>query len=173
VGIGSELTFEVVIAAKTLQHLCPALRVRVVNVTDLMILEMGTSATHTNSHPHALSPAGFDALFTPDRAVHINYHGYPAEIQGLLFNRGPGLERITVAGYREEGTTTTPLDLLLRNGVSRFDVMEHAVRGAARVNASVARDMATVLAEVRAERDRVQVSIMATGQDPDGTFDWP
>lgn len=104
VGIGVEMTFEVVAAAALLRRECPALRVRVVNVTDLMILGPA------GSHPHALTDADFDALFTSDRPVHVNFHGYPIQLKGLLFGR-PGLERVTVEGYREEGTTTSPFDV--------------------------------------------------------------
>jgi xylulose-5-phosphate/fructose-6-phosphate phosphoketolase len=104
VGIGVEVTFEVVAAAALLRKLVPALRVRVVNVTDLMIL--GPERTH----PHAMTNVDFDALFTKDRDVHVNFHGYPIELKGLLFGRS-GLERITVEGYREEGTTTSPFDV--------------------------------------------------------------
>lgn len=85
------MTFEVIAAAALLRRLVPALRVRVVNVTDLMIL--GPSG----SHPHALGDAAFAALFTPDRPVHINYHGYPIELKGLLFGR-EGVERVSIAG---------------------------------------------------------------------------
>jgi xylulose-5-phosphate/fructose-6-phosphate phosphoketolase len=70
VGTGAELTFEVVKAANLLRELAPALRVCVVNVTDLMVL--GTEGTHL----HVLTRQDFGALFTPDCAVHFNYHGY-------------------------------------------------------------------------------------------------
>lgn len=104
VGIGVEMTFEVIAAAALLRRTVPALRVRVVNVTDLMILGPA------GSHPHALTDADFDALFTKDRPVHINFHGYPVELKGLVFGR-TGLERVTIEGYREEGTTTSPFDV--------------------------------------------------------------
>lgn len=79
-------------------------------------------------HPHALSAEAFDALFTRDRPVLFNYHGYAAELQGLLFGRKGGVERMGVAGYREEGSTTTPFDMMLVNGVSRFDLVGRALR---------------------------------------------
>lgn len=91
VGIGTEVTFEVIAAAALLRKTSPTLRVRVVNVTDLMIL--GPSG----SHPHALSNEDFDSLFTPNRPIIINYHSYPMEVKGLLFGR-PNLERITIGG---------------------------------------------------------------------------
>ena len=97
VGIGVEVTFEVVAAASLLRKLVPALRVRVVNVTDLMILGQ------SGSHPHSLSDADFETMFTKDRPVHFNYHGYPIELKGLLFGR-PGLDRITI-----EGCVITPI----------------------------------------------------------------
>jgi len=166
VGIGSELTFEVVVAAAMLRRLCPSLRVRVVNVTDLMILEAETL------HPHSLTNAEFGALFTSDKPIHFNYHGYSNEIKGLLFGR-PNLERISIACYKEEGSTTTPFDMMLRNGVSRFHVMEAAVKGAAKHNEKVALDMTSVLGEIRHQVSKVQDYIMATGKDPAGTFDVP
>jgi xylulose-5-phosphate/fructose-6-phosphate phosphoketolase len=166
VGIGSELTFEVVTAASLLRRKCPALRVRVVNVTDLMILE---SATY---HPHSLSEEEFSSLFTPDKPIIFNYHGYANEIRGLLFGR-PNLERVTIGCYQEEGSTTTPFDMMLRNRVSRYHVMEAAIKGGARGNDKVSLDMVALVAEVKHQVVKVQEHILATGKDPEGTFDIP
>jgi xylulose-5-phosphate/fructose-6-phosphate phosphoketolase len=130
VGIGVELMFEVIAAAALLRKLAPELRVCVVNVTDLMILE------NEGLHPHALSTEAFDTLFTPDKPIHFNYHGYPTELQGLLFGR-PHLDRVSVAGYMEEGSTTTPFDMMLVNRVSRFHVAQNALRGAAKTNEKI------------------------------------
>lgn len=102
VGIGVEVTFEVVAAAAMLRKMVPELRVRVVNVTDLMVLGPA------GSHPHALDDKAFEDLFTVDKRIHFNFHGYSVELKGLLFGR-PNLNRISVEGYQEEGTTTTPL----------------------------------------------------------------
>jgi xylulose-5-phosphate/fructose-6-phosphate phosphoketolase len=166
VGIGSELTFEVVVAASILRRTCPSLRVRVVNVTDLMILEAETL------HPHSLSNTEFDALFTNDKPIHFNYHGYSNEIKGLLFGR-PNLDRISIACYKEEGSTTTPFDMMLRNEVSRYHIMQQAIKGGARSNSKVALDMASLLDDVGHQISKVQKYIMEKGQDPDGTFDIP
>lgn len=130
VGIGTELTYEVIHAASILRKRLPELRVRVINVTDLMILE------NQGTHPHALSTDGFDALFTPDCPIHFNYHGYPTELQGLLFGR-PNLDRVSLAGYSEEGTTTTPFNMMLVNRVSRYHVAIAAVEGASKRNEKV------------------------------------
>lgn len=127
VGIGVELMFEVIHAAALLRQRAPALRVRVVNVTDLLILE------NTGQHPHALSTVEFDNLFTADRPIHFNYHGYPVELQGLLFGR-PRLDRVSIAGYIEEGSTTTPFDMMLVNRTSRYHVAQAAISGGAKRN---------------------------------------
>jgi xylulose-5-phosphate/fructose-6-phosphate phosphoketolase len=166
VGIGSELMFEVVVAAAILRRKCPALRVRVVNVTDLMILEAETL------HPHSLSNDEFSSLFTPDRPVHFNYHGYSGEIKGLLFGRN-NLDRVSIECYKEEGSTTTPFDMMLRNNVSRYHIIEAALKGGAKYNPKVDLEMTTLLAEVRHQVTKVQEYIMKTGKDPEGTFDVP
>merc|ERR1711939_775229 len=127
VGIGSELMFEVVVAASILHRKCPALRVRVVNVTDLMILEDETL------HPHSLTNDEFNSLFTPDRPIHFNYHIIEAAIKGLLFGR-PNLDRISIECYKEEGSTTTPFDMMLRNNVSRYHIIEAAIKAGAKHN---------------------------------------
>ena len=131
VGIGVEVTFEVIAAAALLRKLVPALRVRVVNVTDLMIL----SAEGT--HPHALSQDAFETLFPRDRGAHFNFHGYPIELKGLLFGR-PNVERISIEGYDEEGTTTSPFDMMLCNRTSRYHVAAAAIGAGARYNPKVA-----------------------------------
>ncbi|CAG8554391.1 1895_t:CDS:10 [Ambispora gerdemannii] len=123
VGCGVEVTFEVIAAAHLLKKDVPELRVRVVNVTDLMILP------NEGSHPHALDSSTFESLFTRDKPVVFNFHGYPSVIKHLLFDR-PRTDRFTVLGYQEEGTTTTPFRMLTANGTSRFDVAIAAIRGA-------------------------------------------
>jgi len=131
VGIGVELTFEVIAAAALLRRELPELRVRVINVTDLMIL------SPERTHPHSLTDEDFETLFTPDKEVVVNYHGYPSELKGLVFGR-KGAERMSVEGYNEEGTTTTPFDMMLLNRVSRFHVAAKAVAKGAKGNPKVA-----------------------------------
>ncbi|KAF7950739.1 uncharacterized protein EAE97_002291 [Botrytis byssoidea] len=166
VGIGSELMFEVVVAAALLRKKYPELRIRVVNVTDLMILEAETL------HPHSLTREEFNSLFTEDKPIHFNYHGYSNEIKGLLFGR-PNLERMSIACYKEEGSTTTPFDMMLRNEVSRYHVMEAAIKGGAKGNKKVALEMTGWLGEIRGSRSRVGEYILREGRDPEGTFDVP
>lgn len=166
VGIGVEVTFEVIAAAALLRRLIPQLRVRVVNVTDLMVL--GPSGTH----PHALSHEAFDSLFTPDRDIHINYHGYPVELRGLLFGR-PKLERVSMQGYNEEGTTTSPFDMMLCNKTSRYDVAYEALRGGARVNKVVAANAHETQSYLMHLKAKDRQYIYEKGMDPADTFDTP
>lgn len=157
VGIGAELTFEVVCAAAILRKRVPDLRVRVVNVTDIMILEP------KGLHPHALDTDAFDALFTDDRAVHFNYHGYSTELKGLLFGR-PNLDRVTIESYKEEGTTTTPFDMMLKNCVSRYHVMEAALNGGAKVNERVRLQLVEELAWARQQVNKTQDFVLEHGK---------
>ena len=161
VGIGVELTFEVVVAASLLRKKCPNLRIRVVNVTDLMILE------NAGGHPHSLNAEDFNNLFTADKPIHINYHGYANEIKGLLFGR-PQLDRISVASYMEEGSTTTPFNMLIQNEVSRYHVMAQAIRR------GLPKDQQEeLLSLLKEQTTKIGKFILETGTDPEGTFDIP
>lgn len=157
VGIGSDLMFEVLAAAAYLRRLAPSLRTRIVNVTDLMILGL------EGSHPHSLSHDDFDVLFTPDRNIHFNYSGYANELQGLLFGR-PKLDRISIESYREEGSTTTPFDMVIRNRCSRYDIAKMAIKGGAKYNKEIRSKMQELLEQVRQDLARTQDYILASGQ---------
>ena len=157
VGIGVEVTFEVVKAAELLQTLVPDLRIRIVNVTDLMVLAA------ESRHPHALTRSYFNDMFTEDKPICFNYHGYAAELQGLLFGR-PGLHRMTVEGYREEGSTTTPFDMMLVNCVSRFDVAKRALRSASEQNENVKGILDQALKQVDLRVSEVRDYIQAQGK---------
>lgn len=156
-GIGTEVTFEVVAAADWLRKNIPEMRVRVVNVTDLMVLGA------EGSHPHAIDDVGFEALFTADKNVHINYHGYVTELKGLLFGRR-SLERVSIEGYREEGTTTTPFDMMLVNHVSRYHVAIQAVKGAAKWNQMVSTRLTELTTELLREIKQCQRYILENKQ---------
>ncbi|KII89836.1 hypothetical protein PLICRDRAFT_567923 [Plicaturopsis crispa FD-325 SS-3] len=166
VGIGAEVTFEVVAAAVLLRKFLPELRVRVVNVTDLMVLST------TGSHPHSVDDDAFEQLFTKDRPIHFNYHGYPIELKGLLFGR-PNMGRASIEGYREEGTTTAPFDMMLCNHTSRYHVAEAAIRGGALHNPKVAVVAHEKTAYLRhlAQKDRQY--LYEHGEDPEGVSDTP
>ncbi|SGY13351.1 BQ5605_C010g05842 [Microbotryum silenes-dioicae] len=124
VGIGFELTAEVIAAAARLRKdFGDSLRVRVVNVVDLLVL------ASVGEHPHALSEAGFNSLFPPNTPVVINWHGHPAQIASLLFNRphSVGRTRFHINGYIEQGSTTTPYLMLKVNKCDRYTVATNAL----------------------------------------------
>jgi xylulose-5-phosphate/fructose-6-phosphate phosphoketolase len=109
-------TLETLAAAAILRAELPQLKVRVVNVVDLMRLEPDSE------HPHGLPDSQFDALFTTDRPVIFAYHGYPALIHRLTYRRR-NHANIHVRGYQEEGTTTTPFDMVMLNDLDRFHLV--------------------------------------------------
>jgi len=124
-------TNEIMAAAWLLHEELPELRVRVVNVTDLLILD------HKSFHPHGLTQEAFDDLFTSDKPVVFNFHGYPVAVKQVLFNR-PAFRRFQINGYIEEGTTTTPFDLFVQNQASRYHVLMQAVEATSKNNTQVA-----------------------------------
>jgi hypothetical protein len=113
---GDVPTLEALAAAQILREQLPSLAVRVVNVVDLMTLQP------REEHPHGLDDAAFDGLFTTDRPVIFAYHGYPWLIHRLTYRRR-NHDNLHVRGYKEEGTTTTPFDMVVLNQLDRFHLV--------------------------------------------------
>jgi xylulose-5-phosphate/fructose-6-phosphate phosphoketolase len=113
-------TLETLAAAAILRERLPELKVRVVNVVDLMRLQPEAE------HPHGLPDTEFDSLFTSDRPVVFAYHGYPWLIHRLTYRRA-GHSNLHVRGYKEEGTTTTPFDMVMLNDLDRFHLVMDVV----------------------------------------------
>ncbi len=109
-------TLETLAAVHLLRQHIPDLKIRVVNVVDLMKLQPA------EEHPHGLSNKEFDTLFTTDRPIIFAYHGYPWLIHRLSYRR-TNHQNLHVRGYKEEGTTTTPFDMVVRNDLDRFHLM--------------------------------------------------
>jgi xylulose-5-phosphate/fructose-6-phosphate phosphoketolase len=109
-------TLETLAAAAILRERLPAVKVRVVNVVDLMRLQPETE------HPHGMPDAEFDALFPPEKPVVFAYHGYPWLIHRLTYRR-TNHSNLHVRGYKEEGTTTTPFDMVMLNDLDRFHLV--------------------------------------------------
>jgi len=112
---GDVPTLEILAATSLLRKHVPSLKLRVVNVTDLMTLQSASE------HPHGLSDEAFDALFTTSKPVIFAYHGYPWLIHRLCYRR-KNHDNFHVRGYKEEGTTTTPFDMVVRNNMDRFQL---------------------------------------------------
>jgi xylulose-5-phosphate/fructose-6-phosphate phosphoketolase len=113
---GDVPTLETLAAVDLLRRQIPDLRVRVINVVDLMVLEP------KDQHPHGLSDQDFDALFTRNKPVIFAFHGYPSLIHRLTYRR-KNHDNIHVRGYIEEGSTTTPFDMVVRNRLDRFHLV--------------------------------------------------
>ena len=113
---GDVPTLEALAAVDLLRQHLPELKVRFVNVVDLMRLQDETE------HPHGLSDRAFDMIFTPDKPVIFAYHGYPWLIHRLTYRRTDD-SRIHVRGYKEEGTTTTPFDMVMLNDLDRYHLV--------------------------------------------------
>jgi xylulose-5-phosphate/fructose-6-phosphate phosphoketolase len=154
-------TLETLAAAAMLRDRFPDLKVRVVNVVDLMRLQPETE------HPHGLSDAQFNAIFTAEKPVIFAYHGYPTLIHRLTYRRA-NHRNLHVRGYKEEGTTTTPFDMVMLNDMDRFhlvmDVIDRVPQLGARA-AEVGQHMVDRRLEVRAYT-------RAVGDDPPDVRDW-
>ncbi len=117
---GDVPTLETLAAVDLLRQQLPDLKVRVVNVVDLMTLQPG------EEHPHGLTDREFDGLFTTDKPIIFAYHGYPWLIHRLTYRR-TNHKNLHVRGYKEEGTTTTPFDMAVRNDLDRFHLVADVI----------------------------------------------
>lgn len=117
---GDVPTLETLAAVDILRQQAPDLKVRVINVVDLMTLQP------KEEHPHGLLDKEFDALFTTDKPIIFAYHGYPWLIHRLTYRR-TNHKNLHVRGYKEEGTTTTPFDMVVRNDLDRFHLVADVI----------------------------------------------
>lgn len=128
---GDVPTLETLAAVSILRDLFPDLRVRVVNVVDLMGLQPDSE------HPHGLSDQDFDTIFTRDKPIIFAYHGYPWLIHRLTYRR-TNHDNLHVRGYKEEGTTTTPFDMAVLNNIDRFDLVSDVIDRVAKLGPKAA-----------------------------------
>ena len=158
---GDVPTLEVLAAVAILREELPTLRVRVVNVVDLMRLQPDTE------HPHGLSDREFDILFTTDKPVIFGYHGYPWLIHRLTYRR-TNHANLHVRGYKEEGTTTTPFDMVMLNDLDRFHLVMDVID---RVPGLQSR-AATLRQRMVDERVRCRAFTRIGGEDPPDISNW-
>ena len=158
---GDVPTLETLAAVTLLRTYVPDIRVRVVNVVDLMVLQP------RSEHPHGLGDHEFDELFTTSKPVIFAFHGYPALIHKLTYRRR-NHDNIHVRGYKEEGTTTTPFDMVVLNNLDRyqlaFDAIRRIPRLAGQVEEATARYWATM--------QRHKLYIGEHGDDMPEVRDW-
>jgi xylulose-5-phosphate/fructose-6-phosphate phosphoketolase len=158
---GDVPTLETLAAVTLLRDYAPDLRVRVVNVVDLMALQPQTA------HPHGLGDLDFEALFSRDRPVIFAFHGYAGIIHQLTYNR-VNHDNFHVRGYREEGTTTTPFDMVVLNNLDRYQLAFDAIRRTPRMSDRVEQAEARYWSTM--QRHKLYVS--ENGQDMPEVRDW-
>jgi xylulose-5-phosphate/fructose-6-phosphate phosphoketolase len=154
-------TLETLAAAAFLRDRLPELKVRVVNVVDLMRLQP------ESEHPHGLPDSEFDAMFTTDKPVVFAYHGYPWLIHRLTYRRR-GHEHLHVRGYKEEGTTTTPFDMVMLNDLDRFHLVMDVIDRVPGLAASCGR----LRQELEDRRLRARLYTREHGEDDPEIRDW-
>ena len=158
---GDVPTLETLGAAAILREQIPDLKVRVVNVVDLMRLQP------ESEHPHGLPDAQFDALFTVDRPVVFAYHGYPWLIHRLTYRRR-NHDNLHVRGYKEEGTTTTPFDMVMLNDLDRFHLVMDVIDRVPGLGSRAAH----VRQEMEDARLRARAYTREHGEDDPAIRDW-
>ena len=158
---GDVPTLETLAAVDLLRQRLPDLNVRVVNVVDLMRLQP------SSEHPHGMTDADFDALFTADRPVVFAFHGYPSLIHQLTYRRR-NHANIHVRGYKEEGTTTTPFDMVMLNDLDRFHLVMDVVDRVPHLGVAVAE----VRNEMEARRREARDYTRAVGDDLPAVRNW-
>ena len=158
---GDVPTLETLAAVDLMRRHLPQLRVRVINVMDLMTLQP------PSEHPHGLDDATFDAMFTPDKPVVFAFHGYPVLIHRLTYRR-TNHRNFHVRGYKEEGTTTTPFDMTVMNDLDRFHLVISVIDRVPELGASAAGVKRIMCAKL----DEHTAYIRRHGEDMPEIRDW-
>ncbi|WP_035773003.1 phosphoketolase family protein [Arthrobacter sp. Br18] len=158
---GDVPTLEVVAAAGLLKQSIPGLKIRVVNVVDLMRLQ------DESEHPHGLSARDFDTLFTTTKPVVFAYHGYPWLIHRLTYRRN-NHANLHVRGYKEEGTTTTPFDMAMLNQIDRFQLAMDAIDRVPSLGSTQAR----LRQDLQDQRQRAWQYTRDAGEDLESVTGW-
>ncbi|WP_062200811.1 phosphoketolase family protein [Demequina salsinemoris] len=160
-GIGDVPTMEVLAAIDIIREELPELKVRMVNVVDLMKLQP------EKEHPHGFSDREFDQLFTTDKPVIMNYHGYPWLIHRLTYRRN-GHANLHVRGFKEEGTTTSPFDMAMVNDIDRFHLVMDVIDRVPSLGAKAA----SLRQKLQDKRFEAQRFAYETGADLPEVAEW-
>lgn len=164
-GCGNNLTLEVMAAAQILRDEAPQWRVRVVNVTNLMSLGI------PQKYPHGVDDGRFRRVFSLGCPVIFNFHGYTAAIKQLVFERTEN-SRFDINGYREEGTTTTPFDMHVRNRTSRYHLVIQAAQKVAAMHPGTAALAERLARKYEGKLIEHREFIKTEGIDPSEISDW-
>ncbi len=156
---GDHMTVEAMAAVGLLKKMLPKLAVRFVNISELTSLGIGDER-----HPLRLTDRQFEKYFTSDKPIIFNFHGYPDVIKKLVFGH-PSANRFSVHGYLEEGTTTTPFDMHVRNQTSRFHLVMDAISKVSEFNSDVAKRAPKLLKQLEQKLTQHQKFIAKFGRD--------
>lgn len=163
---GDYATLETIAAVQLLRELAPQLATRFVSVSELTCLGLGDER-----HPCTIGTSLFNEHFTEDQPIVFNFHGYPVAIQKLLIGH-PAMQRLTVHGYIDEGSTTTPFDMQLVNKTSRYHLAISALCQAKRFNPGLAVDIDGLVEHLQQKIRLHREYICATGEDPEEIVNW-
>jgi len=163
---GDALVQESMAAISLLNKLIPELKIRFVNVSELTALGVGDE-----KHPLSLSHKDFCSYFTEDKPIIFNFHGYPEAIRKLIFGRD-AMDRISVHGYEEEGTTTTPFNMMVMNKTDRFNLCIDVLGKAVRQNPRFAKKAAELTAYFHKKLDEHAKYIIEYGKDMEEVEKW-
>lgn len=162
---GDYLTQETLAAMSILRQTVPELRLRFVNITSLSALGMGHSQCRILRHD-------IDHYFTPAQPVIINFHGYPQTMKQVLFDYGCNASRVTVHGYEEAGSTTTPFDMMVRNRTDRYNLAIDAVEAAAKQEVITPERTTELVAHYNTELSKHRTYAIEHGDDPEDIKNW-
>ncbi|MEK7145806.1 MAG: phosphoketolase family protein, partial [Patescibacteria group bacterium] len=152
-----------VLAVRICNEMIPELKVRYVNVSEISGICMGDFCNIYS--PRMLTEEGFNKYFTKDKPVVINYHGYINDVEQILWNYAHP-KRFSIHGYSEEGSTTTPFDMAIRNKVSRYHIAMDLIEQASKNNKTVAKQKSKLLKALQAKVDAHHDYIVKYGDDP-------
>ena len=156
---GDTPTIEAIAATKILKTYLPNLRIRFISVVDLMKLDS------TTKHPHGLDDDSYDDLFTVDKPIIFNFHGYPTLIHELTYFRHN--HNIHVHGYQEEGTITTAFDMRVKNKIDRFNLVIDAVN-----NLNLGETGNNIIRDMQEKLEKHSKYIVEFGEDLEEIRNW-
>lgn len=164
-AVGDYLTKETLAAINILHALVPELRVRFVNISSLSALGLTHSGCRVLQHDIA-------HYFTEDKPVIVNFHGYPQTVKQILFDYGCHISQFSVHGYIEEGSTTTPFDMMMRNHTDRFSLAIEACDAAAKQNVITTEQFLDIKAQLEQRLNEHRNYAITHGVDPDDITNW-
>jgi len=159
---GDYLTQEALLAVKMCKEIVPELKIRYVNVSELTAMGLGDYCSHEQN---CLTKAGVNRYFTKDRPVIFSYHGYVNDVEQILWPHADS-DRFTIHGYKEEGSTTTPFDIKISNGVSCYHLAMNLIEKGALRNKKVAKKKDVLMKAISAKIAAHQKYICENGDDP-------